>query len=241
MHFDYEIFFGGLVNFFNKYKPQYVRDQFVLAQLNLLVKGERILDAGCGSQRYKINCQELEYYSQDFGEYTTDEKQTLGTEGVGGKSGYSYGKIDYVGNIWDVAELDCSFDVILCTEVFEHIPYPNETIREFSRLLRSGGKLILTFPSNCTRHMDPYYYYSGFSDRWAKYMLEMYGFSQIDIRPVGDYYYWMFLETYKSFRNANLIGKILTLPSVIYFFLKRPTEESINTLCLGYHVVAVKQ
>lgn len=53
--------------------------------------------------------------------------------------GYNYGLLDYVGDIWDINEVDDSFDAILCKEVFEHIPYPNETLKEFARLLKSGG------------------------------------------------------------------------------------------------------
>ena len=41
-----------------------------------------------------------------------------------------------MGDIWDIKEKNNVFDAILCTEVFEHIPYPNETIKEFSRLLK---------------------------------------------------------------------------------------------------------
>jgi len=82
----------------------------------------------------------------------------IGTEGVGGTEGYQYGQIDYIGDIWDIKELDNTFDEILCTEVFEHIPYPNETLKEFSRILKPGGILILTAPSNCLRHMDPYFF-----------------------------------------------------------------------------------
>lgn len=229
------------MNFLNKYKPQFVRDEFVIDQLKLLKSGGNLLDAGCGSQRYKKYCSHLKYSAQDFGEYSTDDKKTLGSEGVGGKLGYNYGQIDYLSNIWSIPEKDCSFDAILCTEVFEHIPYPNETIREFSRLLKPSGKLILTFPTNCTRHMDPYYFYSGFSDRWALHILREFNFSEIEIIPVGDYYYWMFLETYKSFRNANILGKLMLLPSVIYYFARKRTTESINTLCVGYHIVATKK
>lgn len=40
-----------------------------------------------------------------------------------------------------------SFDYIICLEGIEHAENPFNAIREFSRLLRNGGKLILSFPN----------------------------------------------------------------------------------------------
>lgn len=38
---------------------------------------------------------------------------------------------------------DSSFDTILCVRVFHHLPNPEPAVKEFSRLLRPGGHLIL--------------------------------------------------------------------------------------------------
>src|SRR6202142_1561532 len=113
---------------------QYERDDFVLTELKKIPANKLILDAGCGNQRYRQYCSHLSYRAQDFGQYSTDSKKMIGRDGVGGEEGYQYGALDYVGNIWDIKEQDDTFDAILCTEVFEHIPYPIETMREFGRL-----------------------------------------------------------------------------------------------------------
>jgi 2-polyprenyl-3-methyl-5-hydroxy-6-metoxy-1,4-benzoquinol methylase len=42
---------------------------------------------------------------------------------------------------------DCSFDIIISTEVIEHLENPRATFREFHRLLRSDGVLIVTTPN----------------------------------------------------------------------------------------------
>jgi len=52
-----------------------------------------------------------------------------------------------VGDIAKTAYADASFDVITCTEVIEHVPEYNEVFLEFRRLLRPGGRLIITFPN----------------------------------------------------------------------------------------------
>ncbi len=47
-----------------------------------------------------------------------------------------------------------------------------ETINEFSRLLKPGGKLILTAPNACLWRKGSYFFYSGFSNNWYKKILE---------------------------------------------------------------------
>jgi len=42
---------------------------------------------------------------------------------------------------------DNSFDVIVSTEVIEHLENPRATFREFHRILRPGGKLVVTTPN----------------------------------------------------------------------------------------------
>lgn len=164
----------------------------------------------------------------------------IGSDGVGGADGYQYGQLDYVGDIWSIDEKDETFDAILCTEVFEHIPYPIETIKEFSRLLKKEGKLILTAPSNCLRHMDPYFFYSGFTDRWYEKFLADYGFEIESLTPVGDYYSWLAVEMARTAATHSIFSKLLVAPAFLYFYNKKKTETSVDTLCMGYHVTAKK-
>tara|TARA_B100000886_G_C20413694_1_gene488276 strand:+ start:832 stop:1593 length:762 start_codon:yes stop_codon:yes gene_type:complete len=231
--------------FFNKLLKnlniQYERDKFVVSELSQLKQNSLLLDAGCGNQRYRAACSHLKYRSQDFGEYTSDDVETLGTDSMGFDGGYKYGKLDYKGDIWDVDEKDQTFNAILCTEVLEHIPYPNETIAEFSRLLKQGGKLILTAPNACLRHMNPYFFYTGFSDVWYKKILEKNNFQVNKISPVGDYYRYMAVETARTMALSSFFVKIIIFPSFLYFYLKKRTKLSTNTLCIGYHVIATKK
>jgi SAM-dependent methyltransferase len=216
------------------------RDRFVKNQLKKIKKGSLILDAGCGSQRYRDNCSHLEYEAQDFGQYKTDEKKMMGQKGMGGEHGYRYGKLDYVGDIWDIAVCDEKFDAVLCTEVLEHIPFPNEAIKEFGRILKKGGILILTAPSNCLRHMDPYFFYTGFSDRYYEKFLNENGFRVHKILPVGDYYSWMSVEIARTIIEHSFFSKIILFPAFLYYYFKKKSTQSVDTLCMGYHVVAFK-
>jgi len=211
---------------------------FIQNELTRIPNGMKILDAGCGSQRYRKYCDHLEYYGQDFAQYSVSDKKMMNERG---QEEYEYGELNYIGNIWEIEEKDAFFDVVLCTEVFEHIPYPNETLTELTRLLKPGGKLILTAPANCLRHFDPYFFYSGFSDRWYEKFLMDNNMDIEKIESVGDYYSWLKVEIARTALHHSLIAKILLLPAFIYYSNKKPTEESINSLVMGYHVVANKK
>lgn len=228
-------------DFLRKYLDnQYERDDFVSRELAQLAPGLRILDAGAGSQRYRNDCRHLDYVSQDFGNYRSDEKPSLTTANGSAQCQYEYGATDIIGNIWDIDVRDSTFDVVLCTEVIEHIPYPIEAVRELGRVLKPGGLMILTAPSNCLRHFDPYFYTTGFSDRWFEAILPLHGFTISQLEPVGDYYRWMAVELARTAKNSGLLAASALAPAFIYFYRKHATELSVNTLCMGYHVLARK-
>lgn len=223
----------------SKLANEFERHRFVEKELGNLQAGVSLLDAGCGSQQYRKFCSHLDYKSQDFGQYHSDITDGF-TSGLGGDSGYAYGKLDYIGDIWDIDAPDRSFDAILCTEVFEHIPFPTETIKEFSRLLKEGGTLILTVPSNCLRHMDPYFFYSGFSNRYLEKMLGDNGFQIEQLEPVGDYYSWIGTEIARTMDKHSPIAWPVLAPAFLWYIGRKKTPISVNTLCMGYHVVAKK-
>ena len=224
---------------YNYFDNQNIRDIFVINQLSKLKSGVKILDVGCGNQRYKKYCDRFNYQSQDSAQYSIDKVSGF-ADGAGGVDGYKFGTIDIVGNCWSINVDDSSYDAILCTEVLEHIPYPVETIKEFSRILKKGGTVILTAPSNCLRHMDPYFYYSGFSNHWFEKIALDCNLLVHDLIQVGDYYKWMAVEIGRTANHHSLIAKLLLFPAFIYYFFKSPSEKSKNTLNQGYHIVLKK-
>jgi SAM-dependent methyltransferase len=223
-----------------KINNQFERDDFVIDRLNALPAGSLILDAGCGSQRYRKDCSHLRYMAQDFGQYSVDDRQMLGREDAGQKRPYEYGPLDYTGDICDIPEEPGIFDAILCTEVFEHIPNPQDALKEFSRLLKGDGTLILTAPGNCFRHMEPYFFYSGFSDHWYEVSLAKSGFKIETLETVGDFYSWMGASIACTTMWHSFLAKIVLYPAMFYYLSKKKTLESRNSLCSGYHVVARK-
>lgn len=159
------------------------RKEWLKNTLESIPSGLRILDAGAGELANKKYCSHLDYVSQDFCQY----------EGKGDSKGLQTGswdtkQIDIVGDITNIPAEDASFDVILCTEVFEHLPNPVEALKEFNRLLKKGGILILTAPFCSLTHFAPYHYSSGFNSYFYEYHLQNLGFRLEEITKNGNFF-----------------------------------------------------
>lgn len=71
-----------------------------------------------------------------------------------------------------------SFDIVLCTEVLEHLHTPAQAIAEFKRVLKPGGILLLTTRFVFPLHDTPNDYY-----RYTKYGLQylLHDFENVEI------------------------------------------------------------
>ena len=88
--------------------------------------------------------------------------------------------------------------------------------------------------------MDPYYFYSGFSDRWYEKILVENGFKIISIDQVGDHYRWVSTELLRTMLSHSFLSKILLLPAFMFYYSKNENASSLNSLCYGYHIIAEK-
>lgn len=223
----------------------YKRDAWVINKLEEVEKGKKILDAGAGERKYRKYCDHLVYKSQDFNEY--DGKG----DGVGLQMGaWDVGGIDIVSDITSIPVEDMSFDCVLCTEVLEHVPYPDKAIEEFSRILRVGGTLILTAPFCSQTHFAPYHFCTGFNIYWYQEVLNRWGFKIKEFERNGNYFDFVLaelvrlplvLKKHSSISIFSYLLYLLILPlSLIIWILSKVTKKSEDQLCFGYHVLAEK-
>jgi SAM-dependent methyltransferase len=69
------------------------------------------------------------------------------------------GPVDFLSSAVQLPVRAETFDSILCTEVLEHVPDPLATWREFHRVLRPGGRVLLSTPMYWPPHELPFDFY----------------------------------------------------------------------------------
>ena len=74
--------------------------------------------------------------------------------------------VQIIGDAQALGIADDAFDVVLCTEVLEHLPEPQRAVDEMFRVLRPGGTLLLTTRFLFPIHDAPHDYF-----RFTKYGL----------------------------------------------------------------------
>jgi ubiquinone/menaquinone biosynthesis C-methylase UbiE len=139
---------------------QHARFLAVLEQLPAHV--ENILDWGCGdgalSRHLLDRCNaftgvDTEQAGLDFFEKNLSDK----------KEKYRLIKLEYSSPYQAPSLVSSSFDVIVCSDVIEHVQFPEALLHEFNRLLKPGGTLVITTPYRLTEepndpmHVKEYY------------------------------------------------------------------------------------
>jgi SAM-dependent methyltransferase len=105
-----------------------------------------ILDVGCGAQPYRSLVPVTARY--------------VGIDSIASKDHFGYDLPDtryFSGDHWPVA--DASVDLVLCTEVLEHVPDPRRFLTEAFRCLIPGGTILLTVPFAARWHFIPHDYW----------------------------------------------------------------------------------
>jgi SAM-dependent methyltransferase len=224
------------------------RGRWVRCQLAAVAPGLSILDVGCGGQPYRKYCNHLTYRAHDFAALKAPEQITEGR----------YGPLDYVSDITHIAEQDATFDVILNTEVLEHVSDPFAAVCEMARLLKPGGLLILTAPLGSFIHQGPYHFFGGFTPFWYEHFLPLAGFSDVRIEPNGGFFLFFGQECQRVtrilFRRRSLRSPVrwmlmpLELVSTVLLTILGPAicylldKVFKTTECtVGYHVTARKK
>ena len=135
-----------------------------IALLSKELNGE-LLDVGCGRQPYESYFRHVaRKQACDF-----DSKR---------------GQVDFECPAHRIPLPDQSLDSILCTEVLEHVPDPLAVWREFHRLLRPGGKVLLATPMYWPPHEEPYDFYR-YPEFGLRYFTRESGFEIVRLIPRG--------------------------------------------------------
>ena len=139
------------------------RDKNWVKFVESVPKGSRILDAGSGGRPKKS-------YFPDSTVITIDIQSDKNP--------------DVVCDVCNMAAFSAeSFDFVIATALLEHVYNPQSAIREFYRVLRNKGKLLIHAVFMQPKHNDPCDYYR-YTDSGISYLLSAAGFKIIECVPM---------------------------------------------------------
>lgn len=230
-----------VINCNNKFKISWRETTSILANELLLrevihtasyAKG-KLLDVGCGEKPY------LPIFSPRVKSYIgLDLPSTT----------HNHTNIEVFGDACSLPFPSNTFDTLLCTEVLEHIRNPEQAIKEFYRVLKNDGKLILSAPQTYQLHGDPYDFYRFTKDGLIELLGKWPGFQIKYINPIGgtmdfaiDFFSKvLLLIRYKKFIPTSLLKLIVAIPQWFYLLIRRNKIGS-EYFTLGHLVVASKK
>ena len=123
----------------------------------------RLLDAGAGRQAYRAMLQPFcaSYESLDVA-----------------------GPADHVADLQRTGLPDAQYDSIFCTQVLQHLPEPGAAIAEMARVLKPGGRVVISVPHLVWMHNEPHDYWR-FTRHGMRHLLEKAGLRVVSEEPVG--------------------------------------------------------
>jgi SAM-dependent methyltransferase len=166
----------------------------------------RLLDVGCGSKPYRSLFKVDAYIGMDI---DTERVRLM-------KVADSF----YDGRVFPF--ISESFDSVVCSQVLEHVFNPDEFLGEIARVLKPGGRLLLTVPFVWDEHEQPYDFarYSSFG---LIALLLKQGFKVIEHKKLGADPSMIF-----QLANAYLFKVTLHLPTKIRLLMTVTFMAFIN-------------
>ena len=112
------------------------------AVVGLIPNGSEVLDIACGAgvlcRKIKLSLPDARVLGVDFAEFTIQQNRARDVS-----LGVEYRCVDIRDSLGSV---EGKFDVVIMCEILEHLETPERVVAEAMRLLKTGGRFILTCP-----------------------------------------------------------------------------------------------
>jgi SAM-dependent methyltransferase len=131
----------------------------------------RVLDAGAGKAPFRHMFDHVTYETADFGQVPRKD----------------YAPIDHVCDLTAIPVPDSTYDLVLCTQVLEHVPEPLAVMRELHRVVKPGGQAWMSAPLFFAEHEAPYDFHRFTRFAWKRMAAES-GFRVKEITWLEGYY-----------------------------------------------------
>lgn len=172
-----------------------------------------LLDFGCGSKPYQDDFVNVkEYIGVDLKIEGRDENHAYVDE-------FYDGKVIPFGN--------GHFDSLLCTEVLEHVFNIDELLCEFNRVLRTGGRALVTTPFMWEEHEMPHDF-ARYTTTALEYLYEKHGFRVVEKTKSGNHVEVVFQFALNYIKNTLPNNKYLRQIFLMPFIL---SINSLGTVC----------
>ena len=151
--------------------------EYIEKKLQNVNKSALLFDIGAGTQPFAELLGHFNTYTVDFNPYKG---------------------IDVVTDLNNPLPVrDSVVDIVVMSNLIEHIPEPLALLKESKRILKPGGTLILTVPFLIKIHQEPYDFF-----RYTEFMLQRLfnhsGFQNIEITKIGN-----LLDIFPALSNAT--------------------------------------
>lgn len=205
--------------------------------------GAAVLDAGAGRTPYKSLFAHARYESADFCQIDQ----------------MPYGDITYVCDLAHIPVPDAKYDLVLLTQVLEHVPEPRSVLQELFRVLKPGGALWLSAPLFFEEHDTPFDFYR-YTQYGLRHLLQTTGFTIQKLTWLEGYYGTLSHQLINAYRALSLrprdygsgvwgvlgpLAAIVLKPtlagiSLLYGQLDLHHKFTARGMCKNYTVVATK-
>lgn len=203
VNFNDSVFLPGRLSIF--YHPFYIIRRNLFQSIKNEAKDVSgvLLDFGCGKKPYEKLFKNVSLY--------------IGVDIEVSGHNHKNSNIDFYYDGKRLPFEPNTFDIIFASEVLEHVPNHDDIFKEFHRVLKPGGKILITIPFLWGEHEEPYDFIR-FTNFGIVNVLQQYGFNQIKVSKIGGSF-----ETLCQLFSAHIfeslpkkrLYQILTLPIII--------------------------
>ncbi len=145
---------------------------FLTEQATGLKNDAQLLDASAGRRPYAALFNRQQYESCDV------------------PGGFYKERHDFECPLDEIPKPDGHYDAVVLTQVLEHVPHPEAVLREIHRVLRPGGRLLISVPLNGPLHGEPWHFFH-FTHYGLAELAQTTGFEIAHMEKVGGVFWFL--------------------------------------------------